>query len=404
MTTKEWTQITLGEILTLEYGVNLPEASRTGVSFPVYGSNGIVGRHHDYVVGCPGIIVGRKGTVGSVVWSHEPFWPIDTTYYVKLKTNVNLRFIFWYLSSLPLRSLDSSTGVPGINRNDVYRLAITIPSNLDEQWLIAKILDTLDETIAHTTSIIAKLKQIKAGLLHDLLTRGLDENGELRDAIAHPEKFQDSPLGLIPKNWKIINIGELGSWSGGATPSKLMASNWDEGNILWISPKDFQEAEITDSEDKITEKALISSSLKLFKPGDVIVVFRSSILRHKFPVAVVKVPFTVNQDIKVLQPNLGVCRQYVFYALQHIAPQIISSAVKAGTTVESVDFKTFCNLPLFLPPETEQESIIQILDIHDTRIRTEETYLEKLKLQKKGLMDDLLTGRVRVNTSQKISA
>lgn len=196
-------ETTLGEILTLEYGANLPETSRTREGFSVYGSNGMVGKHKDYLVEDPGIIVGRKGTVGAVVWSPDSFWPIDTTYYVKLRANINLKFIYWYLNYLPLRSLDSSTGVPGLNRNDVYRLVVKIPCQPDEQHRIVEILDTIDETIAHTEALIAKLKQIRVGLLHDLLTRGLDEEGRLRDAIARPEQFKDSPLGRIPKDWEV---------------------------------------------------------------------------------------------------------------------------------------------------------------------------------------------------------
>ncbi|MDH6083594.1 restriction endonuclease subunit S [Umezakia ovalisporum] len=89
-----------------------------------------------------------------------------------------------------------------------------------EQKLIAEILDTIDEAIAHTSSIIAKLKQIKAGLLHDLLTRGLDENGELRDAIAHPEQFKDSPLGKIPKDWEVNNLGDIVDFLNGINKEK----------------------------------------------------------------------------------------------------------------------------------------------------------------------------------------
>ncbi|MEI6444995.1 MAG: hypothetical protein WCO29_18165 [Nostocales cyanobacterium ELA583] len=90
------------------------------------------------------------------------------------------------------------------------RLVLDIAKDDLENQLnrIAEILDTIDEAIAQTSSIIAKLKQIKAGLLHDLLTRGLDENGELRDA-GHPEQFKDSPLGRIPKDWEIGKLRDF---------------------------------------------------------------------------------------------------------------------------------------------------------------------------------------------------
>ena len=79
----------------------------------------------------------------------------------------------------------------------------------DEQTRIAAVLDTVDEAIAKTEAVIAKLKQVRAGLFHDLLTRGLDEHGQLRDPVAHPEHFQDSPLGRIPKEWEVGPFREV---------------------------------------------------------------------------------------------------------------------------------------------------------------------------------------------------
>src|SRR5437016_13460181 len=89
----------LGTLFELEYGAGLSEQERSGVGYPVYGSNGVVGKHSHYLVEGPGIIVGRKGSVGEVHWSSESFWPIDTTYHVIPKTRVNLRWLFWLLSS-----------------------------------------------------------------------------------------------------------------------------------------------------------------------------------------------------------------------------------------------------------------------------------------------------------------
>ncbi len=81
------------------------------------------------------------------------------------------------------------------------------------------VLDTVDEAIAKTEAVIAKLKQVRAGLLHDLLTRGLDEHGQLRDPIAHPDQFQDSPVGRIPRPWEARTLAGLCSYIGsGVTP------------------------------------------------------------------------------------------------------------------------------------------------------------------------------------------
>ena len=282
-----------------------------------------------------------------------------------------------------------------IRFSDFAEIFVHLPP-LPEQQRIAEILDTADEAIASTERIIAKLKQIKAGLLHDLLTRGLDERGQLRDPVAHPEQFVDSPLGRIPREWEIVPIGELGQWKGGSTPSKAAPRNWDKGSIPWVTPKDFIDVEMADSQDRITEKALHSTQITLHEPGCVLVVFRSGILRHTVPIALARVPLTVNQDVKALFCRAEVHNRFALYALQFLSPEILSLSVKAGTTVESIDSKTFFSMRLGVPAPTEQSRIAEILDSHDARIRAEEAYRDKLKQLKRGLMHDLLTGVVRV--------
>ncbi len=282
-----------------------------------------------------------------------------------------------------------------LNKNKMQHLVIHLPNN-KEQQRIASILDTIDEQIQETERLLAKLKLVKAGLLHDLLTRGIDEHGDVRDPVAHPEQFKDSALGRIPREWEVSNVGNLGMLRGGSTPTKAIEDNWLDGNILWISPKDIRGDEISNSEDKITQKALDRHKLTVFNPSDIILVFRSGILRHTFPVATVSKPFTVNQDIKVLSPNKGVYSKFAFFVFQWLGEKVLRLAVKAGTTVESVDLKTFISLPVLLPKEGEQNQIAAILNSHDARIVSEEEELTKLRQVKRGLMHDLLTGRVRV--------
>jgi len=160
MARSNWRDTPLGQLIGLDYGVSLPESQRSGSGYSVFGSNGEVGRHSSYLIEGPGIVVGRKGSVGEVTWSDSAFWPIDTTYYVRAAEDCDLRWCFWMLQSLELSRLDSSTGVPGLNRNDAYRMRIKKPP-LPEQGAIAEILDTADEAIAKTAALIAKLKAIK---------------------------------------------------------------------------------------------------------------------------------------------------------------------------------------------------------------------------------------------------
>ena len=103
--------------------------------------------------------------------------------------------------------------MPRTSWNELKRFRVFWPESEHEQSRIATVLDTVDEAIAKTEAVIAKLKQVRTGLLHDLLTCGLDEQGQLRDSIAHPEQFRESPLGRIPMDWDVESIVEFPSYS-----------------------------------------------------------------------------------------------------------------------------------------------------------------------------------------------
>jgi type I restriction enzyme S subunit len=118
----------LGNILNLEYGKPMKNEDRSGSGYPVLGSNGIVGYHKEYLVEGPGVVVGRKGTAGAIVWVEDNFYPIDTTFYVKDILGVNQLF-FHYLLLLrsDIKQGESSSAVPGLNRNFAHSVNVVIP-------------------------------------------------------------------------------------------------------------------------------------------------------------------------------------------------------------------------------------------------------------------------------------
>ena len=118
----------LRSVLQLEYGKSLPASKRVSGDINVFGSGGIVGSHNESLRTGPGVIVGRKGSVGSVHWSETDFFPIDTTYYVIPKTSdISLLFCYHLLSSLPLADMNSDSAVPGLNREEALSLPVRIP-------------------------------------------------------------------------------------------------------------------------------------------------------------------------------------------------------------------------------------------------------------------------------------
>lgn len=196
----------LGELCSFVYGASLPSQTRRGGNVAVVGSAGQVGWHNARLVPGPGIVIGRKGTVGHATWVPQDFWPIDTTYFVEPRSSVDLRWLFFLLDWLPLKALDSATGVPGLNRNDAYRLPIQyFPAELETQKLIADILDAIDDAILETDAVIEKLRTIHVGIINDLLTRGLADDGSPRE----PASLAETEVGPRPASWTVANLGRF---------------------------------------------------------------------------------------------------------------------------------------------------------------------------------------------------
>ncbi|MBN8517766.1 MAG: restriction endonuclease subunit S [Candidatus Accumulibacter sp.] len=122
-----WCNSTIGSLISLEYGKGLKAENRTGSGYPVIGSNGVVGYHTDFLVKGPGIVVGRKGTVGAITFIHTDFFPIDTTYYVKPIAEIGFIYLKYLLSSLGLENMNSDSAVPGLNREAALRIPIASP-------------------------------------------------------------------------------------------------------------------------------------------------------------------------------------------------------------------------------------------------------------------------------------
>ena len=154
----------IGDIANLHYGVGLKKKDRCNGAYSVIGSSGIVGKHSKFLVEGPGIIIGRKGSAGEIIWVKKNFWPIDTTFWVEIKNNkVMLKYFFHALKSINLASLKITTAIPGINRNDILSKKIYIPKYSIQLKIIKKfeeIWTTLDSLNAQITCTRNIQKQI----------------------------------------------------------------------------------------------------------------------------------------------------------------------------------------------------------------------------------------------------
>lgn len=140
--------IALGEIAPFKYGKNLPAAQRSETGeFPVITSAGIVGSHHSAVIEDPCVVIGRKGSIGSLTYAPNGAWPTDTAFYTTGAQDSDIRFIYYLLATLPLQSMNRDSAVPGLNRADAELLKVPFFER-PQQQAIAEVLGALDDKIA----------------------------------------------------------------------------------------------------------------------------------------------------------------------------------------------------------------------------------------------------------------
>lgn len=285
-----------------------------------------------------------------------------------------------------------------MSRRELADLRFWLPP-LSEQRVIAQILDTVDEAIRKTEQLIAKLKLVKQGLLHDLLTRGIDENGELRDPDRQPEQFKDSPLGRIPREWQWQQLGGLAEVAGGVTLGRdLSGSSVIE--LPYLRVANVQDGYLDLSDIKTVRIFRAEESRYSLEVGDVLMneggdfdklgrgtVWQGEILRclHQNHV------FRVRCRSESLRPWF-----LATVSESHIGKSYFVRSSKQTTnlaTINSTQIKAF-QVPL--PSPAEQDRIVEALGGIQRRLDAEFEAAKKLRLLKTGLMEDLLTGRVRV--------
>lgn len=273
-----------------------------------------------------------------------------------------------------------------------------------QQRRIADILDAAGEAIRRTEAVIAKLKLMKDGLLHDLLTRGLDDRGRLRDPLAHPEQFRDSPLGRVPKEWELVPVERAGEvrlgrqrspqhQSGRYTTRYLRVANVFDGVIDFT---DVLGMDFTPAERDIY--GLRAGDILLNEGQSLELVGRSAIYDGSEP------DLCFQNTLVRFRATAEVLPEYARAVFKYwLDSGRFMQIAKQTTSVAHLGADRFAKLSFPKPSVNEQQQIREVLAGIEGRIASEQSLAAKLRLQKSGLMHDLLTGRVSVAATEVAS-
>jgi type I restriction enzyme, S subunit len=302
-----------------------------------------------------------------------------------------------------LRAKSAGGGRGGLSKEILGAIPIDLPS-LGEQLVITEILGTLDTTIHQTLAIIEKLKQVKQGLLHDLLTRGIGANGELRPLQSQaPHLYKDSPLGWIPLNWDVMDLENLlsdddpamrsGPFGSALLKHELVASGVPLLGIDNVHVERFD----GNFSRFVSEKKFYELDRYAVRPHDLMITIMGTVGRCcVVPEGIgralsSKHTWTVTLDRAKYCPLLAMLQiNYCEWALRQFAKD------EQGGVMSAIRSETLRKLLLPTPPIAEQGEIELRMRAIDSRIDVEGAVLRKLLLQRAGLMDDLITGSVRV--------
>jgi len=363
----------------------------------ITGSQGIVDRYpgrlpDTFRIDTGDLIFSWSGTLAVVRWTSGPAWLNQHLFKVKPDASIDESLLFHLLQASVAEMSKRTHGstMKHIKRGELHEFFVTLPVERDEQRKLAQVLDTLDIAIHETEAIIAKLKSVKRGLLHDLLTRGIAANGELRPPSAEaPHLYKESPLGSIPKEWDFAPlVSKIDFPEGQVDPRQIPYRDW-----VLIAPDHIESAtgRLLSTATAVEQQAI--SGKYVFQAGDVIY---SKIRPYLRKAVLVSNSGLCSADMYPLRPKTGIDSRYLLAVVLGDQFSVFAESVSMRSGFPKINRNEMAEFSIGWPLPEEQSMIAQILSEADSKQRSEEDEFEKLRLLKAGLMDDLLTGRIRV--------
>ncbi|MFY7875568.1 MAG: restriction endonuclease subunit S, partial [Pirellula sp.] len=241
----------------------------------------------------------------------------------------------------------------GLGQYELDNVALPFPP-FEEQKLIASFLDRetskINALVGEQRRLIELLKEKRQAVISHAVTKGLNPNAPLK-----PSGIKW--LGYVPEHWEVKPLKYLLSLTSGGTPSKENLAYWD-GAVPWASSKDLKVAELFDTQDHITQKALDDGAADLVPPGSILTVVRGMILLHTFPVVVARVPMAINQDLKAVLPKPEITGDFLAWLLRGVSEEILSRTDEAGHGTKVLRIDTWLALQVPVPPKIEQSHIV----------------------------------------------
>ena len=385
---EEWKIKKLKDIANICYGKSQKEVEVDDGKYKILGTGGVIGYTNDFLWNKQSVLIGRKGTIDKPQYIEEPFWTVDTLFYTKINENYIAKWFYYYLDNIDLKKHNEATGVPSLSVANLNTIRLATPT-IKEQEKIASILSTVDEQIDNVDALIEKNKELKKGLMQTLLTKGIGHT-----------KFKKTEIGEIPEEWSIKTIGDVIN----LIKSGLSRSLKDEDiGIPCIRSNNINNYKFDKSDLKywfLEDNKGANINDYILREGDILVNFINSLAQIGKTCLYKDIGRPVIYTTNIFRMNLNeqiILNKYFYYISQtEMYNNEIKLITKPAVNQASFTVADFKSIKISVPPINEQIRIVSILSEVDEKVEESEEKKQKLEELKKGLMQQLLTGKIRV--------
>ncbi len=377
----EWTRIKLSECLKIRHGKSQKSVVKENGDFPILASGGEIGRASMYLYDKPSVLIGRKGTINKPVYMNRPFWTVDTLFFSEIFPNINAKYAYYIFLTIDWLAYNEGSTIPSLSASTISSIKILLPP-FNEQEEVVEVLETWDRYIEKLSKVIKLKKKVKKWLMQKLLT------GKIR-------------LMGFDEKWNLIKLGNICEISRGGSPRPIESFlTQEENGFNWLRIGDIKAGSrfIFSTKEKIMKEGLKKTTL--VNPGDFIL---SNSMSYGRPY-IMKISACIHDGwlaLKNLKTNID--KNYLYYKLlsQEIQNDFIS--LSAGSGVQNLKKETVSTLTFEIPCIEEQVAIAQILTASDEEIEALEKKKSLIEKQKKFLLNNMISGKLRLPEFTKVS-
>jgi type I restriction enzyme S subunit len=385
-----WRESSLGEVLTLKRGYDLPEHQRSSGTIPIVSSSGITGLHSHPKVKGPGVVTGRYGTLGQVFYLDQDFWPLNTSLYVADFKGNDVRFVAYLLQTLQFGLQNVAGAVPGVNRNNLHQMCVRVPP-IPTQRKIASILSAHDDLIENNLRRIRILEEMAQSLYKEWF---VDFHFPGHENV----KMVDSSTGPIPEGWGSSTIASVcsGFIDGDWIESKDQGG--EDYRLLQVSNIGLNRFMETGTFRYITSATLGRLRCTEVLPGDILISRMPEPIGRAWYVRQMPWRMVTAVDVAIARPNPEVVDP--FYYLHHLnSPDHIDRCQlrATGTTRARVARRVMAELPIIVPPRDLQDRYGAMADAANHLANVLLRQNDALRQTRDLLLPKLISGEIDVS-------